>query len=157
MGPGSAALISELQEAYNELKAQHVHAEWEAAEAIQAAEESAAEESAAARRLRAELVEAQEELVEAHEESAAQAISAAEESEAAHQWREELAEAQEGLADAQQESDLLMNTVENVEKELAIEKRYFGIERDRNVQLRKVAMQTRAVLEHQCWGHMENI
>ena len=53
MDPGSAALISELREAYNELKAQHVHAEWEAAEAIQAAEESAArriqatEESAA--------------------------------------------------------------------------------------------------------------
>jgi hypothetical protein len=160
--------------AYNELKAQQVHAECEATEAISAVE-SAAQEAAANRRVREELVEAQQ-LVKAQEEeaakfnvntlklrrqlwteqqelhdqlhraeeSAAEAISAAEESAAeAHQLREE--------------ADHLMNEEQNVQKMLAIEKRYFGQERARNLEHQKIALQTRAMLVHQCWGHMENI
>ena len=162
MDPGAAALSelrAELKEAYNELKAQQVHAECEAAEM-------------AARMRKSLWTEAQELHPEPHrdfcavEASAAEAISAAEESAAeasavAHQLREELVDAQEELVEAQEDAEGWNQCFVQECGLLGIEQRYFAEESTGNVELRQLVelnnWQTRAMLGHQCWGHMENI
>ena len=69
--------------------------------------------------------------------------------------REELVEAQDELVDAQEHVDELIeeHVVQNM---LATGKMHLGEERARNLEHQN-ALQTKAMLVHQCRGHMGNI
>ena len=81
---------------------------------------------------------------------------AASEAATAQNLRQGLIETQYELIDAQEEEEHLTNQIVNARQMLAIEQRYFSVERMRNLELRKTDQQTKAMLVHQCWGHMEN-